>query len=222
MTAPKKPGIPSVSGVKDQATSKVLSGLKESVEIITGSRSGVQPLSPLASGATIAAILNAINALTGRLNHDGVVSSVPTTAVPATQYLNGAGGFSTPPTGSTAKYKVGQFTRNVATASGNAAVTGVGFKPKVVIFLSSINGGTGNSVGFDDGTTAVLQLIFNSGGVANYSINGASSIFAINDVTITNFNAAAIFSLDADGFTIAWTKTGAPTGTASMFYMAIG
>jgi len=37
-----------------------------------------------------------------------------------------------------------------------------------------------------------------------------------------NSNVAEMTSLDSDGFTLTWTKTGSPTGTANIGYFAIG
>lgn len=116
-----------------------------------------------------------------------------------------------------AKYKVGLTTRDVSLASGSQAVTGVGFKPKCIDFIVNINGTVAASWGFDDGTTAEGMLT-NNGGTAGQFSSSTSSIFIV--VSAGNTYTGKISSLDADGFTIAWTKSGSPTGTAQVIYKA--
>lgn len=115
-------------------------------------------------------------------------------------------------------FKVGSFTRDVSTASGSQAVTGVGFKPRAVIFLASLPSVTGGmSVGVDDDTTAGANRATTTAGqfdtATSFSIHIAHSG--------GNLYQGVISSLDSDGFTISWTKTGTPTGTATINYLAL-
>lgn len=113
--------------------------------------------------------------------------------------------------------KVGQFTRDLSLASGNQSVAGVGFKPVAVIFISAVDSVVGQaSWGFFDASTG--NGITDHGAVVadQYQISGA-----INIQTGTgNSYSGALSSFDADGFTIAWTKAGSPTGTAYINYLA--
>lgn len=114
-------------------------------------------------------------------------------------------------------FKVGSFSRDLATASGNQAVTGVGFKPSVILSASGLAAAGSGSVGFGGGASNYSNI---------YSVGGASwyasvSYLATIAVDISNFQMAIIASMDTDGFTVTWTKTGSPTGTGYVTYMAI-
>lgn len=114
------------------------------------------------------------------------------------------------------RFKVGSFTRDTATASGTQAITGVGFTPKAVIFLSVINSTSASSIGVDDGTTdgsvntlAAAWTFGTSGAAIDVIVSG------------TNQYQGSISSFDADGFTITWTKLNSPTGTITSAYLAL-
>jgi hypothetical protein len=115
--------------------------------------------------------------------------------------------------------KVGTFTKNMADASGNQSYTGIGFKPAAVIFLAGVNGADGDSKGVDDGTTA--------GYAADDYADVAGQQAAGTGASVVIIPAAGkayvghIASMDADGFTIAWTRTSTPTGTINVVYLAI-
>lgn len=115
---------------------------------------------------------------------------------------------------------IGSFTRDISTASGNQAVTGVGFEPTHGIFLAAEGNTNKMSIGFSDGTS-------------NYALNDRHSVTA-DTWSVANADAISVFqgggnayagdvnSWDSDGFTIAWTKTGTTTGTITIFYFVIG
>lgn len=115
----------------------------------------------------------------------------------------------------------GSFTRDTSLASGTQAITGVGFKPRAVIFLSVVSGTVEMSAGFVDSG-------LNAGCIAaNYA--GVSGQFGATASTAADIwlNAGAksdmgVNSLDADGFTVAHTKTGSMSGTQNTYYLAIG
>jgi hypothetical protein len=112
--------------------------------------------------------------------------------------------------------KVVSFTRDPSTASGNQAVTGVGFTPKAIVFLVSKNSSSMTSWGMDDGTSHFSIGDANGSSTDTYGINASEAIFVIETGTI-NYSGH-VGSFDADGFTIAWTKTGAPTaGTLTIY-----
>jgi len=112
-------------------------------------------------------------------------------------------------------HKIGSFTRDMSLASGTQAITGVGFQPKVVWFISAL--GTRLSNGYDDGSSCVCQW-FLFGFTGNAGILTSFSIVYYVDST-TKYEGK-IQSMDSDGFTISWTKTGSPTGTLTVGYLA--
>jgi hypothetical protein len=114
--------------------------------------------------------------------------------------------------------KIGTFTRDVATASGDQAVTGVGFQPRVVIFLT-LNGAGEMSVGFDSGSAAVSLVDYHNVTPNSYVAGTSKSLVLYASASNTYWGN--ISSMDSDGFTIAWTKGGTITGTASIIYLAI-
>lgn len=118
-----------------------------------------------------------------------------------------------------ARFKVGSFTRDVSLASGSQAVTGVGFQPKAIAVCG---GSTGNSwftfAGFTDGSTA--GSVQDNGPVNGGSYSVTTDLLKFIQSGSDNY-VGALSSFDADGFTISWTKTGSPTGTATVNYLAI-
>ncbi|MBA7562988.1 hypothetical protein ES708_04641 [subsurface metagenome] len=115
--------------------------------------------------------------------------------------------------------QIGVFSIDTATATGTQAVTGVGFKPAKVFFIANVTDTTQLSFGFDDGT--IEDALYNNYArvATQWAVYTASSIYLIQDDGI--LYSGLIQSLDADGFTISWTKAGAKTGTASILYLAI-
>ena len=127
-------------------------------------------------------------------------------------------------TGFGASYDLGTFTRDISTADGTQAVTGVGFQPTHIIFHANINNIAGGfSVGFDDGTTRRGSGI---DGNTAYTFSDGSST---TDISILCRDVAgstgasyegSVTTLGADGFTITWNKIGSPTGSLVIYYMA--
>jgi hypothetical protein len=101
------------------------------------------------------------------------------------------------------------FTLDLTAASGSVAYTGVGFQPV------SLAGFTANS-------TTNIGLA----GFCDSALNQAccfSSLFAWDGSAfirpgdgLGNDQRGVVTSLDADGFTISWTKSGAPGGTTNI------
>jgi len=117
----------------------------------------------------------------------------------------------------TVSVAIGTFTRDTTLASGTQAVTGVGFQPTAVLLLAIESSTREASWGFDNGTTAV-SIYDNAGGLDAYATNATQSIF-LEEASGTDYRGE-ITSLDTDGFTVTWTRTGAPTGTATVRYLA--
>ncbi len=118
--------------------------------------------------------------------------------------------------------KVGSTTRDVSTASGTQAITGIGFQPKAVILIAGIAAANNEavSIGVDDGTTGIC--IFNGGNDSanTWGFETAKSI-SIHPSAAGNNATASVTTLGADGFTLTWVKTGSPTGTYNIGYLCI-
>lgn len=103
--------------------------------------------------------------------------------------------------------KVITLTRTPATASGDVAYTGVGFQPTSLVAFGAQ--GASANVGFsaiaDSSKTAAALF----DGNAPYTFT--SSAFITVGIAASN-QSAVVKSYDADGFTLTWTKTGAPGG----------
>ena len=112
--------------------------------------------------------------------------------------------------------KVGAFTYNLATASGNLSTTGVGFKPSAIIFFNPGSGGTDGSWGLAEGTSNYCTFQ-----VAGAALSSDSTVCIYFYQGAGTRNYGGLFSFDADGFTLSWTKTGAITGTVTIGYLAL-
>jgi hypothetical protein len=126
---------------------------------------------------------------------------------------------------SDARFKVGTFTRDMEAASGDVAITGVGFVPKMLFFFA----GKASTAG------AIIQYF---GAVQNPNVGGVTLNRTPADATgpyiwTTSSNCigliesglanqmAVMKTYDADGFTLTWTKTGSPSAnTLTMGYVA--
>ena len=114
--------------------------------------------------------------------------------------------------------KLGTFTRDVATVSGDVSYTGVGFKPSVVILMSTIDATSRVSIGLDDGTTHYCVYgYYTSAG--EWRMSAADSIRTYLDES--NYHTGKVKTMDADGFTVTWTKTGILTGNLVTSYLAL-
>lgn len=117
----------------------------------------------------------------------------------------------------TLRSSIGNFSRDTALASGTQSVSGIGGVPVVLLFLSVSNATDEVSIGFDNLTAK--GCIAYEGGVTAW--NG-SSTYSICDIQAAAHRYDGyVQSLDSDGFTISWTKTGSPTGTLISYYMAL-
>ena len=112
------------------------------------------------------------------------------------------------------KTKMGSLTRS---AAGTQAITGVGFKPKVVFFNARATGGTYQiaSMGFDNGIGA--RCLRFEGNSVDIGYAATRSIYLLRDGD--NYIQAYITSMDADGFTLEWALVG--TVSAYVLYLAM-
>ncbi len=117
--------------------------------------------------------------------------------------------------------KVGSFTRDTSLPPSSQSVTGVGFTPKAVMFLVSRDTTNLASWGFDDGSAAKSIYDDGTSNVDTYAVGALSSIEVATSAG--NAHLGAVTSLDADGFTIAWTTLGSPPaiGTLTVQFLAI-
>ena len=112
--------------------------------------------------------------------------------------------------------KTGSFTRDIAGANGNVAYTGAGFKPSAIIFIGAVSNTKYGSVGFTSSVSS--GMLFSYAGTGNWGIGTGNCISFHSG---SGGESAALSSLDADGFTLTWAKTGdALTGTATIIYLA--
>ncbi len=116
------------------------------------------------------------------------------------------------------RFKVGSFTRDVSLASGTQAITGVGFQPTAIVCFANIAASSAASWGVSDGSTNGSTTDINPAVPGAYS-NNTNLITVV--VTGADNYVGVISTFDADGFTISWTKTGTPTGTATIKFLAL-
>lgn len=111
--------------------------------------------------------------------------------------------------------KAGTASYDLTTATGDQVITGVGFLPTRVHLVVGISGALQQSVGFSDGTNNYCLVRAYS--VTADGINAASAIMM--RVGAADYQVGTV-TFGADGFTIHWVKTGSPTGTATIAYIA--
>lgn len=125
-------------------------------------------------------------------------------------FMNSAG--TAPAWGVTAKIITSTITTSNASAS--VSYTGVGFKPSVVIAMGIVNVSTEVSIGFADASTQ-RNLSQNPLGI-NWQYD--ATLLWLKE-SVGNDYDGTLTSMDADGFTISWVKTGSPTATALLFFL---
>lgn len=116
--------------------------------------------------------------------------------------------------------KATTLTRAFATASGDVAYTGCGFRPSAVLFFGGQAGGSAITLmGIADMAAATGPT-----GQQSMSVPGTYNI-AANVLVLGsggNDQTAVLKSIDATGFTLTWTKTGAPGGAdATVPYLCL-
>jgi hypothetical protein len=112
------------------------------------------------------------------------------------------------------KFHRGYFVRNKATASGTQIITGVGFEPSVIIFISVVNLSPGEmSMAFwskESGSYGIMDLHNNTPNA--YTTIG--SVISVREGSSTPYQyAGAIQSTNDDGFVISWTRGASIVGT---------
>jgi hypothetical protein len=101
----------------------------------------------------------------------------------------------------------------MSAASGNVSYSAVGFKPSVLLFMASIIDGTS----FASWGMGLPGTDFSvSTRPTGYAPSSPWSIMLYEDTSL--WQGAKVESLDDDGFTLAWTKTGAPDYRLATIY----
>lgn len=102
------------------------------------------------------------------------------------------------------------FTRVGNAVSGDVSYTGVGFKSKFIFFLANAQWGELPwSIGFCDAQLGEMCLYEASlAGTRTSAVDTAKCI--VESDLVANAQNATLKTLDVDGFTLTWTKTGNP------------
>jgi hypothetical protein len=176
----------------------------------------IQSTTTLAMASIIADSLK-LN-LTGHVDGDtwyessGAFTRLAKGAANTKKYMNAAG---TAPEWSAGVYSV-RATKDIST-TGDVSHTGVGFKPSSIICFSGTPVVAQQCVGFTTGVSNQYAQAFvpTSGVWQHYP-----SSFILLYLTSSSNNAVGVLkSFDTDGFTITWSKTGSPTGTADLYFL---
>jgi len=117
--------------------------------------------------------------------------------------------------------KLLSHTRDMTAASGDVAYTGYGFQPSSLIVLAGLaTGATGASIGFGDVNLSEMSITYV--GVAAAFTTDTAKLINLEESTGSKEQYAVLKTLDADGFTLTWTKVGTTTaGTATLIVLAL-
>jgi hypothetical protein len=94
------------------------------------------------------------------------------------------------------------FSRTALQGSGDQAITGAGFAPSAAVIFAMVIGGTAASFGFGDDAAGEGHIRKSGSAWA-----GVSQAVNLND-TAGNVMDAVVKTMDADGLTLTWTKSG--------------
>ena len=119
--------------------------------------------------------------------------------------------------GTTFGIDVGNFTFDMTSVSGTVAFTGVGFAPQACLFLAGVSETFNHHAwSFTEGVAAEEGYLAFSGTLI-WARTDMS--FSLRDATASNRQDFDVTTLGADGATLTNTKTGSPTGTATITYV---
>lgn len=110
----------------------------------------------------------------------------------------------------------GTFSRDIATASGSQAITGLGFQPKAIILIGVVDSGASC---WGLATASSDNCIFRR--PSDGAMFTGTGILQFQNNATPDQAYATLASFDADGFTLTWTKQNSPTGTANIHYLAV-
>ena len=106
---------------------------------------------------------------------------------------------------------VGRFARVMNVATGSVGYTGVGFRPRLLLFVSPSGGINGGSWGHATAADQGGQYDNNAATANDFAQMAVTSCIRAVESGTANY-AGKLASMDIDGFTIDWTRTGATTG----------
>jgi hypothetical protein len=112
------------------------------------------------------------------------------------------------------------FTRDLTAATGSVAYTTVGFTPTAVIIFGAIASTAFCSYGFTDSARSGGAFAGGNAAIGQWTFN-TTPIYISSGVAFTDTQTATVSSYDNDGFTLSWTKTGSPTGTAQFYALCL-
>lgn len=156
-------------------------------------------------------------------NSDILVATTPTAgdAASSKTYVDAA------VSGATSSFANGVTTRDLSTATGNQTIAhGLSGTP-VKVKITVIQGDTSNrnasfSFGAYDGTNTNSIHRGENSNNQEFQGNSSTNVITIYDATTTGTAAqVATVSVDGTNITLAWTKSGSPTGTAQILWEAI-
>lgn len=115
-------------------------------------------------------------------------------------------------------YDIGLISRDVSLASGTSTITTT-FQPKLIKFSCiSIASSFSVSLGAEDILGGLHYSVFGNTTAASFSVNRSITIATGAGVVYEGYVSA----VSSTSFTITWTRTGTPTGTAQILWEAIG
>lgn len=116
------------------------------------------------------------------------------------------------------KSKVTLISRDISVATGSVAYTGIGFQASKILAIAYVNNTLMASLGFSDKNKDARCLIYDT--TPQWTAGGTNLIY-ISHLAGPGSARASVSSYDADGFTLSWTKSGTPTGTAEILILAL-
>lgn len=161
---------------------------------------------------TLANVLKVLNALTEDTTPDGAADYVLTYDASASAVKKALLHQAT-------KFQVGTFTREMTDASGNQVLTGVGFAPKALIMLAIVTSTSQLSIGFVVSGANVCLINFDSSVPGAWSFSSTQSVYMDGGAGVSYIGV--VNALGTDGFTVTWTRSGAPSGTIQVLYLAV-
>ena len=171
------------------------------------------------SAAFLTNIINSAVTISTSLNASGasVVGIYPSGA--SGSVLISRGNSALPVFAAVPRVKVGTFTRDLTTATGNQTISGVGFKLTSLDILASFTGSAdkASSVGFADASSSRCQSQDDQGKMSH-----TNDLVVIWNTYPGVNQSGTLGSTYDDGFIISWTRNGNASGTAQLSYRAIG